>query len=133
MSKSYDNTIEVFEAPGALKKKIMRLQTDSRPMEDPKDPDTCHLFELYSLFASDEQREEMAALYRRGGFGYGHVKKELAELAEAFFGPFRARREELAARPPVVRDILSQGAKRAREKAAEVLLRAQEACGVKPK
>ena len=131
MSKSYDNTIEVFEAKGPLKKKIMRLQTDSRPMEEPKDPDTCHLFELYSLFASDEQREEMAALYRKGGFGYGHVKKELAELAEGFFGKFRDKREEIASKPEAVRDVLAQGAARAREKAAEVLLRAQKACGVK--
>ena len=131
MSKSYGNTIEVFEAKGPLKKKIMRLQTDSRPMEEPKDPDTCHLFELFSLFASDEQREEMAALYRKGGFGYGHVKKELAELAEAFFGKFRDKREELASKPEYVRDVLAQGAERAREKAGEVLLRAQKACGVK--
>ena len=82
MSKSYDNTLAVFEEPGPLKKQIMRIKTDSRPMEESKDPDTDHLYQLYSLFVDDAEREEMAALYRRGGFGYGEVKKTLAELAE---------------------------------------------------
>ena len=85
MSKSYDNTIEIFEEPAAVRKKIMRITTDSRPMEQPKDPETDHLFQLYSLFVDDARREEMAALYRRGGFGYGTVKKELAAVAEQFF------------------------------------------------
>jgi tryptophanyl-tRNA synthetase len=73
----------------------------------------------------------MAAMYRRGGFGYGEVKKALAELAERFFAEPRARRAELAARPEKVREILADGANRARKKASEVLRRAQTACGVK--
>ena len=81
MSKSYGNTLEVFEEPKALRKQIMRIVTDSRPMEQPKEPGTDHLFQLYSLFANDQQREAMAAMYRRGGFGYGEVKKALADLA----------------------------------------------------
>ena len=85
MSKSYNNTLDVFEEPQVLRKKIMRIKTDSRPMEEPKDPDTDHLFQLYSLLADDRQREEMAATFRRGGFGYGEVKQALAELAEGFF------------------------------------------------
>jgi len=131
MSKSYGNTLEVFEEPGALRKQIMRIKTDSRPMEQPKDPDGDHLFQLYSLFASDEARDEMAATYRRGGFGYGEVKKKLAEAAVEYFAPARARRSELETRPERVRQILGDGAARARKKAAEVLRRAQEACGVK--
>src|SRR5262245_28310417 len=63
MSKSYNNTIEIFEEPKALRKKIMRITTDSRPMDQPKEPDTDHLFQLYSLFATAAQRDEMAALY----------------------------------------------------------------------
>src|SRR3954470_2894318 len=74
MSKSYNNTLELFEDPKAQRKKIMRIVTDSRPMEDPKDPDSDHLYQLYSLVATDEEREVMAALYRRGGFGYGEIK-----------------------------------------------------------
>jgi tryptophanyl-tRNA synthetase len=131
MSKSYNNTLEVFEEPKLLRKKIMRIKTDSRPMEEPKDPDTDHLFQLYSLLADDRQREEMAATYRRGGFGYGEVKQALAELAEGFFEQSRQRRRELEADPQRVRQILGDGAAKARRKAGEVLLRAQRACGVK--
>ena len=131
MSKSYDNTLDVFEEPKLLRKKIMRIKTDSRPIEEPKDPDTDHLFQLYCLFADDPQREEMAATYRRGGFGYGEVKQALADLAEGFFDEPRRRRRQLEAHPEKVRQILGDGASKAREKAAEVLLRAQRACGVK--
>ena len=131
MSKSYNNTLEVFDEPKVLRKKIMRIKTDSRPMEEPKDPDSDHLFQLYSLFADDGQRAEMAATYRRGGFGYGEVKQALADLAEGFFEQSRQRRRELEADPQRIRQILGDGAAKARKKAAEVLLRAQRACGVK--
>ena len=131
MSKSYNNTLEVFEEPKALRKKIMRIVTDSRPVEQPKEPETDHLYQLYSLFADEQQRGAMAATYRRGGFGYGEVKKALADLAESFFGESRERRRQLEAHPQRVREILGDGAARARKKASEVLLRAQMACGVK--
>ncbi len=131
MSKSYGNTLDVFEEPKALRKQIMRIVTDSRPMEQPKAPETDHLFLLYSLFADDRRREEMAALYRRGGFGYGEVKKALADLAAEYFAAARDRRSELESHPDRVREILGDGAATARKKAAEVLLRAQRACGVK--
>jgi tryptophanyl-tRNA synthetase len=130
MSKSYGNTIEIFEEPKPLRKKIMRITTDSRPMEEAKDPDTDHLFQLYSLFATDAQREEMAATYRRGGFGYGQVKSALADVAEQYFAAARAKRAELAADPHRVERILADGAGRARKKAGEVLARAQRACGI---
>jgi tryptophanyl-tRNA synthetase len=131
MSKSYNNTLEIFEDPRAQRKKIMRITTDSRPMEQPKEPESDHLFQLYSLVAGDAEREEMAALYRRGGFGYGEVKKALADAAERYFAEARARREEFAGQPNRVAEILADGASRARKKAGEVLLRAQRACGVK--
>ncbi|MBI3464095.1 MAG: tryptophan--tRNA ligase [Planctomycetes bacterium] len=131
MSKSYNNTLEVFDDPKAQRKKIMRITTDSRPMEQPKAPEGDHLFQLYSLMASDAERDAMASLYRRGGFGYGEVKKALADLAERYFAEARARREELASRPERVREILADGASRARRRAGEVLRRAQHACGVK--
>jgi tryptophanyl-tRNA synthetase len=130
MSKSYNNTIEIFEEPKALRKKIMRITTDSRPMEQAKEPESDHLFQLYSLFATESQRDEMAALYRRGGFGYGQVKTALADAAENYFAAARGKRAELAANPQRVSDILADGAARARTKAAEVLKRAKKACGV---
>jgi len=131
MSKSYNNTLEVFEEPKPLRKKIMRIVTDSRPVDQPKEPERDHLFQLYSLFAGDAQREQMAATYRRGGFGYGEVKKALADLAEGYFAEARARRKEFEAHPQRVREVLGDGAATARRKAAEVLSRAQQACGVK--
>ncbi|HOM18450.1 MAG TPA: tryptophan--tRNA ligase, partial [Thermoguttaceae bacterium] len=131
MSKSYNNTLEVFEEPKILRKKIMRIVTDSRPVEQPKEPETDHLFQLYSLFASPEQREAMAARYRQGGFGYGEVKAALADLAVDYFAEARRRRAELESQPEKVQQILADGARKARAKAAEVLLRAQKACGVK--
>jgi tryptophanyl-tRNA synthetase len=130
MSKSYNNTLELFEAPAAQRKKIMRIVTDSRPMEEPKDPASDHLYQLFSLVARPEEREEMAALYRKGGFGYGHVKKALADAAERFFLEARRRRAELEQRPDKVREILEDGAARARRKAGGVLRRAKSACGL---
>jgi tryptophanyl-tRNA synthetase len=131
MSKSYGNTLDVFEDSKVLRKQIMRIVTDSRPMEQPKEPGTDHLYQLHSLFADDQQREAMAAKYRAGGFGYGEVKKALADLAVDYFAEARARRLELESKPERVREILGDGAATARKKAAEVLLRAQRACGVR--
>ena len=131
MSKSYDNTIEVFEDPKSARKKVMRIQTDSRPMEQPKDPDSDHLYQLYSLFVTAEKQSTMADLFRRGGFGYGEVKKALADAADEYFGAARVRRADLAVHPDRVREILADGASRARRKAGTVLARAQRACGVK--
>jgi len=131
MSKGYDNTIEVFEEIAAQGKKIMRIPTDSRPLEDPKDPDQDHLFQLYSLFADADQREQMAATYRAGGFGYGEVKKKLAEVAESFFAEARARRATLEKDPDYISGVLKDGAERARTKASEVLARVQQACGMR--
>jgi tryptophanyl-tRNA synthetase len=130
MSKSYNNTIEIFEDVAAQRKKIMRIQTDSRPMEEPKEPDSDHLYQLYSLFASPEQCQEMADLYRRGGFGYGQIKKALAEVAEHYFGEARERRREWESRPERVLEVLQDGATRARRKARQVLDRAQAALGL---
>ncbi len=131
MSKSYHNTLEVFEDPRVQRKKIMRIKTDSRPVDQPKDPDTDHLYQLFSLVGTDQQKEELAESYRRGGFGYGDVKKLLADAAEAYFQPSRQRREQLAAEPDRIHQILGDGAATARKKAAEVLRRAQQACGIR--
>ena len=130
MSKSYDNTLDVFEDLAAQKKKIMRITTDSRPMEEPKNPDDDHLYVLYSLMAPEADRAKMADLYRRGGFGYGEVKKALVEASAQFFAEARARRAALEADPDRIEAILTAGAERARAKARDVLDRARRACGL---
>lgn len=131
MSKSYNNTLAVFEDAKAQRKQIMRIVTDSRPMEEAKEPAGDVLYDLYSLLTADADREAMAALYRRGGFGYGEVKKALADAAEKFWAEPRSRRAELAAHPERIREILGDGAATARKKAGEVLKRAQNACGIR--
>jgi tryptophanyl-tRNA synthetase len=130
MSKSYNNTLAVFEDAKVQRKQIMRIVTDSRPIDQPKEPAGDVLFDLFSLVAPDADRDAMVALYRRGGFGYGEVKKALADAAEKFFAEPRARRAELAADPDRIREILAAGAAKARKKAAEILRRAQYACGI---
>jgi tryptophanyl-tRNA synthetase len=99
-------------------------------MEEPKEPASDHLYQLYSLFVDDERRAAMAAKYRAGGFGYGEIKKALADAAESYFADANARRAALAADPQKVQGILADGAARARQKARAVLARAQRACGV---
>jgi tryptophanyl-tRNA synthetase len=130
MSKSYGNVLDIFAPPKAQRKQIMRIVTDSRPMEQAKEPETDHLYQLYALMVDDRQQQAMADLYRRGGFGYGEVKKAIADAAEQFFAEPRARREELAAHPERVWEILGDGASRARSKSSEVLHRAKRACGL---
>lgn len=131
MSKSYDNTLPLFGDVKKIRKQIMRIVTDSRPMEDPKEPEGDHLFELYQLFAGPSEVEAMAAKYRAGGFGYGEIKKAVAEVSEAHFDIARAKRQELEQDLDTVRDILDAGAKRAREVAAAVVDRARTACGLR--
>jgi tryptophanyl-tRNA synthetase len=131
MSKSYNNTLGLFDDPKELRKKIMRISTDSRPMEDPKDPEADHLFQLYRLFASPEQIEEVRAIYLRGGFGYGDIKKRLADAADVYLRPARERRAELASHPDRVHKVLQNGASKARQVASAVLARAELACGLK--
>jgi tryptophanyl-tRNA synthetase len=130
MSKSYGNTIELFDSEKAIRKKIMAIKTDSTPVEAPKDPSACHIFTLYKLFASSEQQSQLAARYRAGGMGYGEAKKILFETAWEYFSDARRRREELAANPQAVRAILDAGLGRARAKDDQVLDRARVACGL---
>lgn len=130
MSKSYDNTLPLFGDVKAIRKQIMRIVTDSRPMESPKEPEDDHLFQLYRLFASPQQVEQMAAMYRRGGFGYGEVKKAVAEASQAYFAQARARRADLEKNLDYVDEVLAAGARRARQEASGVLARVKRACGL---
>jgi tryptophanyl-tRNA synthetase len=129
MSKSYGNQIPVFDTDSAIKKKIMGIVTDSTPVEDPKDPEKCNVFALYKLFATAEQTEEMAARYRKGGMGYGEVKKALVPMVLEYFADARRRKQELIADPDYVEDVLQAGGARARATACEVLERCRAASG----
>ncbi|MDD2240747.1 MAG: tryptophan--tRNA ligase [Kiritimatiellae bacterium] len=130
MSKSYGNTIEIFGDPKQARKRIMSIVTDSRTLEEPKDPETCNIFKLYKLFATPDQQAELAGRYRTGGMGYGTAKKELAEMFEAHFAPMRATRADLAANPDYVEEVLQAGAAKARILADETVQKARRAVGL---
>ena len=130
MSKSYGNTIGIFDEGKPLKQSVMGIVTDSTPVEAPKDPETNTIFQLYTLVASPEEVDDMAARFRAGGYGYGDAKKRLLASVDAYFGPFRERRRELAENPSTVEEILRAGAERARREARKVVDRARHACGV---
>lgn len=130
MSKSYNNTVEIFGDPKETRAQIMRIVTDSKTVADPKDPDQCNVFALYKLFASDAQREEMAARYRAGGLGYGEVKKRLFEMFDAHFATLRQRRAELQKNMDHVQAVLRNGAERAAAVARDSLKRARRAVGL---
>ena len=131
MSKSYDNGIEPLAPAKTLKKQVMAIVTDSKGLEDAKDPSTCHIFALYKLFANPEELMAMEENYRRGGYGYGHAKMALLEKLEGRFGKARKRYEELCANPSEVEKALKQGADKARAVAEVTLKRAKEACGIR--
>lgn len=130
MSKSYDNTIPLFLPTKKLRKAIMGIKTDSTPLEQPKDPNSCSVFELYKLFATAEQTEHLAARYRAGGLGYGHAKQELFEVMEAHFEGPRDRFLHHLAHPKTIDDILADGGQRAKSVAAATLSRVRTAVGM---
>ncbi|MCK4601687.1 MAG: tryptophan--tRNA ligase [Phycisphaerae bacterium] len=130
MSKSYDNTIEIFQTPKQTRKRCMQIVTDSTPLETPKNPEQCNTFALLQLFASAEEAEEIAGKYRAGGYGYGQAKKRLAELINERFAEARDRYAELAKDPDHVRDVLREGGRKAREVAEATMNRVRAACGI---
>ena len=130
MSKSYGNTIEIFATGKPLKKTVMSIVTDSLGVEDPKDPEACHVFNLYKLVAGPEQVQEMATRLSEGGYGYGDAKKALLGSLNDTFGAARERRAELAADPDTLEDILRAGAAKARAVAQDVVGAAREAVGM---
>jgi tryptophanyl-tRNA synthetase len=132
MSKSYGNAIDIFAEGKPLQKVVMSIQTDSTPVEAPKDPTRCNVFALYSIFATEEEKAALAARYRAGGMGYGEAKKLLLEKINAFFGPARQRRKQLAANPAYVEDVLRAGARRARAEARATMALVRRAVGMKP-
>jgi len=131
MSKSYDNGIAMFASEKAIKQAVMSIVTDSTPVEDPKDT-SGHLFQIWSFFASEEERAELFERARRGGLGYGEVKKDLLRRLLEHFGPMRERRADWSNRLDDVEDVLEDGARRARMLGEPVLAAAREAAGLGP-
>ena len=131
MSKSYDNTIELFLEEKALKKKIMGIITDSTPVEAPKDPASSSIVALYRLFAPETDVEKMEADFRSGGVGYGDFKKRLFGAIWEYFGPMRLRRAELEADSGYVNAVLKAGAERASSTANQVMERVRKAVGLR--
>jgi len=130
MSKSYGNAIEIFLPPKKLRKKFMSIVTDSKGVDDPKDPDSCNVFQLYKLFATPDQQADLAGRYQAGGMGYGHAKQELFELVESAVSEPREQFEALMADPEKVRKILDDGASRAQLVARKTLDRVRGAVGL---
>ena len=129
MSKSYNNTIEMFASKKVLKKQVMSIVTDSTPLEEPKNPDN-NVMKLYKLFATPEKVEEMKNNFLNGGYGYGHAKKELLEAILDYFSEARAKREELEKNPEYVEKILRQGAEKARAIAVKKIKKIKKSVGL---
>lgn len=129
MSKSRNNFINIFLPDKKLRKQIMTIETDSKGLEEPKDPDTCNIFALYKLMASDAQIAEMRANYTGGNYGYGHAKQALFELIIDVFADQRQRYNHLIEHPEEVEAALKIGADKARVVAADVLRRVRDKVG----
>lgn len=131
MSKSYNNTIPIFADDNVIKKAVMGIVTDSKGVEDPKDPEGNTIYELYKLFASKEETTEMADRFRKGGMGYGDAKKMLLEKIMATFKPFKEKRKYLEENPQEVEAILAKGANKVRRVTMETMMKVREATGLK--
>jgi len=130
MSKSYNNTLELFEDPKVTKKRIMKIKTDSTPVEESKDPDNCTIFALLSLVTDDQETEQWRQKYQTGGMGYGEAKKRLAELTDQLLNPFRQKYNELVHDVDYVEDVLREGGVKARQIAGELMENVRSATGI---
>jgi len=129
MSKSRDNFINIFLPDKKLRKQVMRIETDSKGLDDVKDPETCNIFALYRILASEEQQTEMRKNYARGGYGYGHAKQALFELIVEKFATQRERYNHLMAHPEEIESALKIGQEKARKVASKVLERTRARVG----
>ena len=129
MSKSYGNTIDIFQSEKKLKKEVMSIVTDSTPLEEPKNPDTCNVFQIYRLLGNKEQISEIRKNYERGNYGYGHAKKALLELILDTFSEERKKYNELISDPSFLESELQKGEEKAREVALKVLERVRSRLG----
>ncbi|MEM6630370.1 MAG: tryptophan--tRNA ligase [Bacteroidota bacterium] len=132
MGKTNQNTLDIFESKKSLKKQVMSIVTDSTPLEDPKDPDSCNVFSLYRLLATPTQTEEMRKKYLGGNYGYGHAKKELLDLLLTYFHEPRERYAYYMEHPQEIERLLLEGAQKARAVARQVLTRVRDKIGFAP-
>lgn len=130
MSKSYDNTIDIFMDEKPLRKRVMSIKTDSTPVDEPKNPDTCNLFALYKLFADEAEIGDLRKRYLAPGLRYGDVKQELFERIRNFFAPFKDERERLLADPGHIHKILDTGADKARSVIAPIMDEVRQKVGL---
>ncbi|HEX8359137.1 MAG TPA: tryptophan--tRNA ligase [Longimicrobium sp.] len=131
LSKSYGNTLELFQDEKPMRKRVMSIVTDSTPLDAPKNPEGSNILALYRLVASPGQVAQMEDDFRAGGIGYGEFKKRLFEALQEFFAPMRARRAEIMARPGYVDEVLEDGARRARAIADVTMDRVRSAVGLR--
>ena len=129
MSKSYNNDIDIFLSDKKLRKQIMGIQTDSTPLDEPKETENCNVFQLYKLLATDEQITELKAKYTGGNFGYGDAKQELFEVICDKFSDEREKFNHLMKNKNIIEDKLQKGAEKAKTIAKEVLNRVRKNIG----
>jgi len=129
MSKSYGNFIDIFQTDKKLRKNVMKIITDSKGVEDPKNPDECNVFNIYKTMANKEQTADMRQKYEAGGFGYGHAKQELYELMIDRFGEEREKYDQLMSNPVEIEDQLALGAAKARKVAQTTISKVREKLG----
>lgn len=130
MSKSYDNVIPLFAPKKELEKAVKKIVTDSKGVDEPKDPDNCNLFAVYTYFATEEEKKAKSEQYKAGGLGYGDLKKELIEKIDAKFGEGREKYESLMANQEQIDWILEEGAEKARSIAGPLLQKVRHAIGI---
>jgi tryptophanyl-tRNA synthetase len=130
MSKNYHNTIPIFAGPKALRKQVMRIVTDSKRPQDPKNPEECHVFNIFKYFASAEAIESRRNAYLNGGLAYSEIKQELYERLNEFFGSRRDTYQQLLDDKNYLDRILNEGADKARAMAGPVLERVRRAIGI---
>ena len=129
MSKSKNNIIDIFLPDKALRKQVMGIETDSTPLEEPKDPDSCNVFALYSLMASEKDISAMRKNYTGGGYGYGHAKQALYDLIIELYKVPRERYLHYMNNPEELEEILKSGAAKATGVADGVLSRIRTKLG----
>jgi len=129
MSKSKNNTINIFLPEKQLRKQVMGIQTDSTPLEDPKDPEKCNVYAIYALLAPASSAQELRSQYLAGGMGYGHAKQKLFELILERFSREREQYDYFHQHPEEVYIALAKGAEKARKVASAVLLRVRDRIG----
>ena len=132
MSKNYGNTIPIFLPPNELRKRVMRIVTDSKQLSDPKDPEKDNIFAIYRHFASPDAISTVRGEYERGGKSYAEMKQQLFELLEETFSEARVRYDELMSNKPHVTELLLQGAEKARAISRPLMNQIRKAVGAGP-